>query len=102
MRRRVHVQQNVPTQSGAGQQKPNWTTVTTCWAKIEPLQGREIEKARAIHHEAEYKVVLRYFTPFDESYRLVDDLGRIIYLLSLPIDTETRHIEWVCTCKGGV
>lgn len=61
MRYRVTFQENVPTtRDEFGQPVENWTNVTTVWASVEPLAGRELWYAREILETATHKITCRW------------------------------------------
>jgi SPP1 family predicted phage head-tail adaptor len=62
LNKRISLQSSTPALGTFGDQSKTWTTYATVWAAIEPLNGRELEYAKSIYSEAQYKIVIRYST----------------------------------------
>ena len=60
LRHRVQLQQNQPIVNGFNEAVPNWVTVATLWALIEPLLGSEVFAAQRIAPEAKVRIRLRW------------------------------------------
>ena len=67
---RVVIIQDTPSQDGTGQPVPSWATYKTIWARVEFMNGRELEAARKIVAEAVLRVTVRYRTDFTEKMRM--------------------------------
>lgn len=67
------------------------------WAKVEPLAGGESQKGKQIHADANYLVTIRYNPTVERTWRLRH--GSVdLEILSI-VDTGTRHVELVLSCK---
>lgn len=53
-----------------GEEIITWQNVTTIWAKIQPLTGRELYAAQQLHAESKVKIVIRYRSDMDTTKRL--------------------------------
>lgn len=61
LRHRVEVQAKTTVQDPvSGALVPTWTTISTPWADIAPLSGREFIAASAEQSEVRAKIVMRY------------------------------------------
>ena len=60
---RVTLQEPAETADEYGQMIPGWASLGTFWAGVEPLQGREAERARQLIATATHKVTLRWLGP---------------------------------------
>ena len=92
----MQVQRNVPASKDTfGARKENWVTVATVWAKIEPLNSREILYGSQIQADVTHKLTLRY----QASLALTADMrlvlgNRCFNLSGPPRDLEERHQFW--------
>jgi SPP1 family predicted phage head-tail adaptor len=59
------------SQNEYGEPSDTWTTVTTVWMAIEPLQGKELIMAQQTNALATIRVTLRYNSTVDPSDRVV-------------------------------
>jgi SPP1 family predicted phage head-tail adaptor len=95
LRRRVTFQQRAAGRDGA------WADAYTVWAAIEPLSGRALIAAQAVHAEATLEITLRYRTNVAAGQRAV--LGADVYtVLAPPLDTDIRHRWLRLLCSQGV
>lgn len=60
LKHRISLHSSTATANGFGEEAKTWTSYASAWASIEPLQGREIEYAKSIHAEAQFKITIRY------------------------------------------
>lgn len=60
LNRQVTIQTRVDTKDSFGQKYVTWDTFCTTKALIEPLSGRELEAAQAVHSEVTYRMTIRY------------------------------------------
>ena len=60
LRHRITIQQNTPTRDAHGGEVDSWGAVTTVWAEISPLNGKEYFTAKQETAEITHKVRLRY------------------------------------------
>lgn len=75
-------------------------------ARIRPLAGRDLERARAIDPRITHEVAFRYWQAYHTD--LAGGRSRILYhdftdrafeIVGAPIDTDEKHVEIVQTCK---
>jgi SPP1 family predicted phage head-tail adaptor len=62
-RHRITIQRLVegsPAQDAGGTPDEAWATFSTDWARIRPLEGRELERAQAVHAEVTGRIEIRY------------------------------------------
>lgn len=71
LRHLITIQAQSTTQDAVGQQTIAWTTVTTAWADIEPVSGRDYFNASGEHAEITHKITLRYGVTVRAGDRLV-------------------------------
>jgi SPP1 family predicted phage head-tail adaptor len=92
LRRRVEIRTNTPTKDAKGQNQPNWSTIATVWASIEPASGTHFVATEQVRNETTHKVVIRYFAGLTPRNQLVYN-GRTFNILSVINETEmnVRH-----------
>ncbi len=97
LRKRVAVQSLSETENGFGQKTKTWSTSETRWAFIEPLSGRELEKARAVRSDVTHRVTMRAggLTVTPEQRLLFG--SRILNIASIT-NTEERNRELIFMC----
>lgn len=67
LNRRIRLQQRNAAQDSYGEQLLTWSDVTTLWAAIEPLAGRELELAQKVSSEVTHRISLRYQPQFTDT-----------------------------------
>lgn len=100
LNRRIAIQQRTTTPDGYGQQTTTWTDVITCWASIEPLNGRELVQAQAVQAETTHQVTILYRSSITAAMRVVYQ-GRVFNILSV-IDPDTSHVALQLLCSEGL
>lgn len=103
LRQRVTLQARTETSDGHDGLTETWANVSPIRraAKVEPLQGRDLESAKQVDPRISHKVTLRYWRAYPDDLdggraRLVyhDVNDRTFELVSPPIDVAERH-EWL-------
>jgi SPP1 family predicted phage head-tail adaptor len=95
IRHRVAIQS--PTRgpkNATGEEPVTWGTVTTVWASIEPLSGRELDRARQVQPDTTHRVRFRHQpgVAIGADWRLVHE-GRVFHLAEPPRDL--RELDWL-------
>jgi len=78
----------------------NWDDIATLWAKVEPLSGRELERARTVMADATVRVTVRYHTTAAISTKdrwKFKTGGRLLYI-GHHHDPAEAHGEIVTLC----
>jgi SPP1 family predicted phage head-tail adaptor len=84
----------VPTASG--QPTKTWRTLTTVWAKVEPISGREYMLAQQAQSEVTAKITVRYNAIFTSDLRVVVN-GKTYEIESvINLDEANRYLELMC------
>jgi len=99
-RHKITIQTKTITTDAFGGPVETWATFATVWAAVEPLQGRELEKAQAIRAEISTKISMRYLVGLDTSDRITHG-GKYYNILAL-IDPELRHRELIIMASEGL
>lgn len=96
----IEVPPSILTDAGEVDDSGGWLEVTTRWAEVRPLRGRELEQAQQIFAEATIAITIRYVQgvlPYMR-VRLPDD--RLLNIVSV-LDIENRHIQLDLLCREG-
>lgn len=60
LRRRITIERpTTGAQSATGEPTLAWATLTTCWAEIRPLSGRELFAARQVQSDVSHSIRIR-------------------------------------------
>jgi SPP1 family predicted phage head-tail adaptor len=99
--RRIAIQQRSSgTPDSFGQASQTWTDLLQCWARIEPLSGRELVLAQAQSAEVTHLVEIMYRPTVTAAMRVVYQ-GRIFNVLSV-IDPDMAHVTLELLCSEGL
>lgn len=98
LRDKVTLQQPVgETRNDCNEIVAIYESAGTTWARIEPLTGNELFKAKTINAEMSYRVSMRYRSDIKTTWRIVDGT-RTLEILSIA-DRNNRHVELELSCK---
>lgn len=101
LRHLVTVQTELEDQSSmTGAVTKAWATVASVYASVEPLIGRELQRAMAERAELTYTIRTRYLAGITTRHRLLYD-GKTFNIRSV-VDVEERHRELVLMCTEGL
>jgi len=64
---------------------------------LEPLSGREYERAKAYAATVSHKILMRYLKGLRPDMRVVLDDGRVLQI-NYVLDWQERHREQICYC----
>lgn len=78
--------------------KETWVPAFTCWAKAEPISGREYYQAAAVNREDDIRFTIRYRKGVDASMRL--RLDGADYRITAITDPQMRHVTLELLAKG--
>lgn len=104
LRHRLALQQSTETREPAGGFTLTWATTATVWGGIEPLSGREYTSIAQTQNEERVRVVIRFYTGLDESWRILDtgDSPNTVYTIHTIINENKRDREMILMCSEGV
>jgi SPP1 family predicted phage head-tail adaptor len=100
LRKRVTVQQRSTTQDTHGQPLTEWTEYMTVWAAVQPLSGRKLIEAEALHSETTHEVLMRYHAGITAKMRVM--YGEKIFNVQNVIDEDERHRHLTLLCSEGL
>lgn len=95
MRRQVMLRSNTRTPDGMGGYSETPSDVPGIWARVEPLEGRELLQAMQIGMQRPHQFTMRYRSDITGAKTLIYD-GRTFDIKSV-MDTEEKHRELVIT-----
>ncbi len=98
--RRISIQQRSTAPDSFGQASQTWTELIACWARLEPLSGRELLSAQAINAEVTHLVEIFYRPTVTAAMRVVYQ-GRIFNIQSV-IDPDMAHVSLELLCSEGL
>jgi SPP1 family predicted phage head-tail adaptor len=101
LRHQVSVQSATDTTDGRGSTTQSWSTVTTVWASVEPISGRELLRGDQVAADVTHRVRLRApgltLTP---RHRLL--FGSRHLAIDRVINVEERGEEYELLCHEVV
>jgi SPP1 family predicted phage head-tail adaptor len=90
MRNRLNIQTVTNTRSDNGGFTQTWATAATRWGRIEPMQGKEGERAAQTHTFATHKVTMRWYDGLTNTMRLLFGTRAFGIIESLNIEERNR------------
>lgn len=103
LRDQVTIQTKLVTgQDSLGQDEYTWSTVYQAYARVEPLQGRELETMQQRWAEARYKVVLNALAGIERAMRAIwwdGSANRVLNILDVQDTSNAWHGRTVLICK---
>ena len=100
LRHRLRLQSQTQTRDAYGAAIISWATEATVWGAIEPLSGREYFSQAQTQNEAKVRIVIRYRSSVDESWRVVS--GGKYYSIESVINHDERDRMMTLLCLEGV
>jgi len=89
LRHRISFEEEVKTPDGYLGSTVTWRSVTTVWASVEPLSGREYFYGQQISSEISHRIRIRYNETVDAEMR-INFGGRYMQIASI-LDIKERH-----------
>lgn len=87
LRHRLEVQEPVEGRRTTGGVATQWVTLSTRWASIEPLRGREQITAMQLQSRVTHRITMRHFEGLTSHHRLVEG-SRVFHIVGV-----TNHME---------
>lgn len=101
LRHLVTVQSQSTTQDGAGQRLQTWTTVTTAWADIKPVSGRDFYAQSGEHADITHEIEMRYGTTVSPGNRAVLGSRTFDIRSVLNVDERNRYLTLMAVENAG-
>lgn len=99
-RERVTLQTRPGVEDGGGGRSKVWTDLTTVWARVQPMGGREQVEAMQERSTVGYRVTMGYRTDVAADMRAIWR-GETLNIRAVTDPTERRQ-ELVLLCEMGV
>ena len=96
---RVTVERYTSTEDELGQPIEAWAPLFTCWAAVEPLQGREYLAAAALVSEVSARIRMRYRPWMTSQDRVIHE--GTTYGIESVIDVRSANRELHLMCKAS-
>lgn len=100
LRHQVELHSLSVSQDSYGQPTKSWTKYATTYAAVEPIRGAEVERAKQIFAQAEYKVTIRYRAGVKVTDKIV--FGSQTFEIGSIINWAQRNIKLEIYCKEVV
>ena len=100
LRHRLVLQSKTITRDSYGAAIVAWATQATVWGSIEPLSGRELSAQSQQQAEATVRIVLRYYSGLDETWRISH--GGKYYDIVNTINQDMRNHTLTLLCRQGI
>lgn len=105
LNRRMRFDRATETQDSSGDPVVTWTPLTTVWAAIEPLHGREALMVGAIRGELDTRIRIRwsrFLNDLSDKDRAVYIFDNTIYNIVSVAEVRMEHRELEIMAKSGV
>lgn len=97
---RIEIQSATDTPNEQGGHAQTWTTAQARWAKIEPLNGRELFNAQQVKADVTHKICIRYYEGLTPHYRF--KFGTRYFNIASVINPDSQRVEHECLCKEDI
>lgn len=95
----ITIERPAETRGQMGSQKKAWSPVCNTWARVQPLSGRALEVAQALHSEVTVKITMRWRSDVDGTCR-VTYRGQV-YAVQYVLNPEEANRELQLYCTVG-
>lgn len=99
LRHQVTIERPAETRGQMGSQKKAWAPICQTWARVQPLSGRALEVAQALHSEVTVKITMRFRADVDGTCR-VTYRGQV-YAVQYVLNPEEANRELQLYCTVG-
>lgn len=100
LRHRIAIEEATEATANSGAVTKTWATFQSRWAKIVPLQGRELTFARATVATATHRVEMRYLDGLTTKMRV--NFGGAYLNIGSALNLEMRNVEHHLICTEVV
>lgn len=101
LNKRVTIQSQVTTQDGLGTESTNWSDVTTCWAWVRPVSGRELLAAQQPQVVHDTRIRVRFQSGVAITAKMRVNFGGRLYDIVGVLDLDEEHEYLDLLCKQG-
>lgn len=100
LQHQITIERPAETRGQMGSQKKAWAPICQTWARLQPLSGRALEVAQALHAEVTVKITIRHRADVDSTCR-VSYRGQT-YVVQYVLNPEEQNRELQLYCTTGV
>ncbi|MDX1388472.1 MAG: phage head closure protein [Acidobacteriota bacterium] len=98
LRERVTLQKNTPGAANAANERADvWSNVTTRWARIVPLGGRELFTAQQVYAEASHRIEMRRYDEVTPARMRVTYGSRVFDIEQVIHDERSKETHLICS-----
>lgn len=97
LRQRITLQKQVNVRNSYGSVVTEWQNMTTVWAEIKPISGREYFASQQVQSEVTTQITLRYLADIEPTMRVKFN-ERHFEIISV-INPQERNITLQLMCK---
>lgn len=98
---RITIQRKQSTRGSMGQEIVTWVDHVLCWARVEPLRGREFFAAAQLQSATDHRITIRYRSGITRDMRVVWR-GIALEIAGDPIDVFGAHENLELMCISGI
>lgn len=99
LRHRLRVTRQVVSENTMGEREDNWNEVWTLRGEIVVLRGAQLEAARKLSEDIQYKIRARYTNQVAYGDRLEADDGTVYEIMALTSDPGSRPRDLEMHCR---
>lgn len=98
--KRISIKKLIDVENDSGFLEQTLKEVANCWARIEPLRGREYYEAKQLTSADNVKITIRFRTGLDNSM-VVEYAGKEYEIVNI-VDPYMKHkmLELMCVLKS--
>lgn len=100
MRERVTIQRKVEARNDSGELIPTWSALRTCWARVQPVRGREAMPEGSLASVQTYLVTIRHYSGLTTEDRIVWNTTTMQIRSIENRDERNRYLSM--ECEAGV
>lgn len=101
LRHRISIEQQISETDSSGAVETFWEYVTTVWAAIEPISGREMLLAEQVQSGVNTRIIVRYRNEIDASMRAKHN-GVIYNIEAVISDPDSGREYLTLQCSTGL
>lgn len=103
LRHRVYIQRATEAANTYGEMVKTWASIYRVWASVEPLTGRELERAQQVSAEATTRVKIRYTDDVTVGDRILfGTYDQRVFEINAIVNPDERNVELHLFCSEAV
>lgn len=101
LRARVAIERELPIAEAGGSYAPNWQTLATLWAQIEPIAGRVVRQGERLESRVTHRITLRYRGDITAGMRVVWGSQRFSIQAVINLGAQNRFTQLLVSLGGA-